>query len=404
MPRYLTIFFWYSLFITTFLGVSIVYFFDFDYGRLTSIGSHNKSLVFFHTLYSILVIGFVVFVLSFVDKSKTKQTYYLFINSSPHEYKNLALVLLLLNFIYQFIIIVLYGNTIPLVMFLSGENIGSVLLQAKSVHFGLSSFNLPYISKFFDFLNYFLPLLFLLLFLRKSIGFILLLISYFFAFFYFSMDFQKAPFLIICLMTCYLVIILSTSLFKLLSRGVIVLAVVGLVVYLYSFFMGKNFLDMLLYLLDRPIFGQIQGMYFLYEFYQPSMDAFWSKFMFSGKFGIDAVPPDVFIVDYVYPNSDHVVNVNSYFLGEAWSFGGELGVILFSILVAISIGFYIVFWNYANRTNVHLNFLMALVFFSTLPVNQSLQFIIFQKYFLYFIVFFVIPMFFLTRTVKRSRR
>jgi len=169
--------------------------------------------------------------------------------------------------------------------------------------------------------------------------------------------------------------------------------------------MGKTFAQMIMYLLDRPIFGQIQGMYYMYEYYPPSFDTLMSKFLFSSHLasGI-AIPPDQYIVEYIYPFSDHVVNVNTYFIGEAWSFGGESGVLFFSLLVGLFLFLYIVFWNFFIAYETELTYLMALVFFSTLPINQSLQFIIYQKYFLYFMIFFAIPLLFLNLIFKWKRQ
>jgi hypothetical protein len=318
-----------------------------------------------------------------------------FLNENPIKYKKMAMILLAVNVLYLSLLLTLYSEAIPLLMVFNGEGITNALAGAKLQHLGGSGINIPYVSKFFDFLNFFLPLLILLLYLRKSTSVYVLFLVYASSFIYLSLELQKAPFLTLGLLTGYLVLILIDSVYKKLVGLVILFFLLAFVIYTYSFFMGKDFLSMIYYLVDRPVFGQIQGMYFMHEYYTPSMDAVFSKTFFSTGSSGGPVPPDVYIVDYVYPNSSHVVNVNTYFIGEAWSFAGHYGVALFTWAVAITLGFYIYFWSHLLSNYTHVTYLMALVFFTTIPINQSLQFIIYQKYFLYYLLFFVVPIFFL---------
>lgn len=400
MPKYLSLLLIYPLFFTTFLGVSIVYFTGFDFGRLGGVSLDTKDLVFYHVLYSMVVLLFVIFVAVICNRGREGRAFSEFFYESPKRYKLFAMLLLAFNGIYLLSLIVAHKDSLPLLILLQGGSIDYALEQAKLQHLSAGAVNIPYVSKFFDFSNLFLPLFLLLLYFRKSIGIVFLGLSYGFAFFYLSLDLQKAPFLMLCVLSFYLVVILSDSIGKIFFRVLIFLLMAGFVLYLYSFFMGKDFFEMLLYAFDRPVLGQIQGMYYMYEYYPPSMDAVFSKFFFSAGGAAANIPPDVYIVDYIYPDSPHVVNVNTYFVGEAWAFGGDFGVLFFSWAVALSLGFYIFFWSRVIGWHVHVSYIMALVFFATLPINQSLQFVMYQKYFLYYVIFFVLPVFLLLRLMR----
>ena len=392
MPKYLSIFVWYTLITSTLTGVGLVFYFDFHFGRLSEISPIVKSSVFFHVIYAITVIFIVIFIVSKLTKKRNKVALKQFVSENPAKYRVLFLFLFLANLMYILLIFLLNSKSIPLFMVFNGNG-DEALGAAKAIHLASGSYQLPYISKFFDFLNFFLPLLGLLLYRWKSTSLLMLLAGYMLSFLYLSMGLQKAPFLILCLLSMYVFLLINKSYFKKMVGVLFFLVSIGLAIYIYSFFMGKDFLGMLYYLLDRPIFGQIQGMYFMEEYYPPSMDAIFSKMYFSTGVNSSSIPPDVFIVDYVYPNSSHIVNVNTFFIGEAWAFAGEKGVLVFSLVVAASIGLYIYFWSSALKNHVHISFLMALIFFSTLPINQSLQFIMYQKYFMYYLLFFAIPVY-----------
>ncbi len=242
----------------------------------------------------------------------------------------------------------------------------------------------------------------MLLFLRKDVGFFVVLLAYFSSLLFLSFDLQKAPFLLVCLLSVYVVYLVSGSFLKFAYRSFGVIVVVLVALYLYSFFMGKGFLEMLLYFLDRPVFGQVQGVYYMYEYYPVSMDAAFSKFYFST--GYNEMAPDIYIADIIYPDAEHIVNVNTYFIGEAWSFAGLLGVLISPWLICLSLMIYMFLSRYVIGYRFAMGYVMAMIFFATLPVNQSLQFVIYQKYFAYYLVFFVIPMLLVFKLFRSESR
>tara|TARA_B100000446_G_scaffold188212_1_gene221152 strand:+ start:1627 stop:2844 length:1218 start_codon:yes stop_codon:yes gene_type:complete len=403
MPHYLRLFFWYTFLVTSILGVAIVYFFDFSFGRLNDIDDEIKEIVFYHVIYSALIISLAAYLTGKAVVKSNSKYYHVFRSEDPSRYKNLGWWLCVINFFYLLLISFFYIDVIPLYSIWSGVDLNEALSLAKKSHLSSDSYSIPYVSKFFDFSNIFAPLLVLILFLRRTVSRFLLVFTYFVSFIYLSLDLQKAPFLLLCIMSIYIAIIFSSSIKVIVFRVLCAVVVCGFVLFIYSFFMGKDFIDMFLYLLDRPVFGQIQGMYYIYEYYPPSIEAMFSKFYFYTESSESVIPPDVYIARYVYPDNENIVNVNTFFIGEAWGFGASTGVYLFTLLVTLSICFYILFWSFLFRFFTHITYLMSIVFFTTLPINQSLQFIIYQKYFLYYFLFFVIPLFFIFFLIKLAR-
>jgi len=158
------------------------------------------------------------------------------------------------------------------------------------------------------------------------------------------------------------------------------------------FIMGKkDLLNALLYIIDRTIFGQNQAMYFLYQYYDPNLKGVLADFYFSSKLGLNSIKPDEYILSYIYNNTNNLVNANTYYLGESWSFFGYYGLFFMPFFVSFNIVMYAFLFIKLFKYNYLIFWVAALIFFTTLPVDQSLQFIIYQKYLLYFIFFFIIP-------------
>lgn len=393
MPLYLVLFFWYALIATSLFGVVVVYFFDFSFYRLDGISRYVVENVFFHVIYSFVVVSSVMYFTARLLVKSHLHYYSIFLHESPSKYNKLSLFLVFLNLVYLLFVSFLYFDSIPLFSVFSAD-LDDTLALARSAHVD-GAYSLPYISKFFDFSNIFSPILVLTLFLRGDKKYFSLVIAYSVSAIYLSMDLQKAPFLLLCLMSMCLLVVFSEKKSTLFFRLICFLALGALMLFFYSFFMGKDFFDMILYLLDRPIFGQVQGMYYIYEYYNPSTSAMFSSFYLSFGEVSTVLPPDQYIANYVYPGNENIVNVNTYFVGEAWGFGGDAGVYLSAWAVAFSISAYMFFWSFLFRVDTHVTYLMAMVFFTFLPINQSLQFIVYQKYFLYFALFFMLPIFLL---------
>ncbi|MFL4183044.1 hypothetical protein, partial [Escherichia coli] len=66
----------------------------------------------------------------------------------------------------------------------------------------------------------------------------------------------------------------------------------------------------------------------------PNEKYWFTNFYFVERLGITPARADVDIIPYLnYVSSLDIVNVNSYYLGEAWSMFGYYGLILSPILV-----------------------------------------------------------------------
>ena len=161
----------------------------------------------------------------------------------------------------------------------------------------------------------------------------------------------------------------------------------------------------LLYILDRIIFGQNQGMYYMLQFYEPSTKAALSDFYFSSSLGLDYVKPDEFILKYIYADITNLVNANTYYIGESWSYYGAYGLLFTPFIIVFILILYYLFFIKLAKYDFVLYSSLGLIFFSTLPIDQSLQFIIYQKYFLYFLFFAIIPLYFFRKinNIKKKR-
>jgi len=399
MPLYITVFLFYNLLLSPLLGVTVVYLLGVDMNRLGGIHPNIKEEVFLAVWFSALLIIFFIALALGVTRRLNLRNKAVFENDVPSRpHLILYQCLFLINCIYIAFLFARFHAAIPLVQLLFGSDFKTSLSLARDAHL-TGSISIPYISKFFDFLNLFLPLFGLTLYLDKRLGKLFLLLAYVVSISYLSMDLQKAPAFILLLLSLFITVQKKgLKIRHLLLFFVSATALVSM----FSIFMSKSIGDMFLYLLDRPIFGQVQGMYYMFQYYAPSFDAFFTKFYFSNFISsITSIAPDVYIIDYVYPGAKHIVNVNTYFIGEAWAYGGPMGIIYFSILVGIIFFVYAILFSLFSAFHTRVSYIISFIFFATIPINQSLQFVVFQKYFLYLIIFFVIPLFMLFYVIRK---
>jgi len=203
MPLFLIPFIYYSIILTTLVGVLSISIFNFDFGRLIGISENVKNMVMWHVFYSLSIILVAVVLATFICRSREVRYRQIFLYANPSQYLFLRNILIWANLLYLIFLVVKNWQNLPLFILFSNQDISAALAQAKNEHL-IGGYAIPYISKFFDFSNYFVPLLCFLVYLKTSKGLIIFIISLLCAFIYLSLDLQKAPFLLLCLMLFFL--------------------------------------------------------------------------------------------------------------------------------------------------------------------------------------------------------
>ncbi|WP_160317087.1 hypothetical protein, partial [Trabulsiella odontotermitis] len=103
---------------------------------------------------------------------------------------------------------------------------------------------------------------------------------------------------------------------------------------LQSFVTGADISESLTRAVDRFVLGQNQGFYHIINSIKPDEKYWFTGFFFVEQFGIIPSRADMDVIPYtIYAGSD-IVNVNSYYMGEAWSMFGVMGLLFSPVIVA----------------------------------------------------------------------
>jgi hypothetical protein len=386
----------FKIFTITFLGTFLTYLGFEITPRLSGITNETKNIVFYTSCYSIIILIIVFYLLIYkVDHTKIN-------NIKKYDYKNFSINLLVIQIFYTLYILLVDFKKLPYYYLIHGDLIQAAMIRMQ-IQTHAITIGIPYINKFIFFLSLFLPaFLFFNYLLSKNAFYLkLFILALILSLFNLSIDLEKSYFMLEFLILLFIYLYLKKVNYKLVFLLFIIILFFS---YIILFLMNKDSIyAALMYIFDRLIFGQNQGLYYLYQYYDPNLKGLFSDFYFSSYLGLSEEKPDVYILGYIYNNLSHLVNANTYYLGESWAFFGWYGVLFCPFIVSINLVLYYYCFLFLMRYNQAIFFISGLIFFLTIPIDQSLQFIIYQKYFLYFIFFQILPFILLFKISKKGK-
>jgi len=235
-----------------------------------------------------------------------------------------------------------FSKTPPLFYLIAGN--AEMAYNARiDIQTNPQSYYLPYISNIISLLSvfqfYFVFYIYSFSSRRGKRALFLLFISFVLAVIECLYETQKAPIVFLFLGVVFILYLRNQAIMKLIFMFSIVAI---MVVILQAYVIDANLYDAFNTSLDRFIFGQNQGFYHIINSIKPDEKYWFSSFYFIERLGISPSRADVDVIPYIniYKNVD-VVNVNSYYLGEAWSMFGYYGLIFSPIVVGFSSAFFI---------------------------------------------------------------
>ncbi|WP_429096056.1 hypothetical protein [Aeromonas media] len=375
----------FNVFFTSWLSTVLVVFFPDISNRLDGFNKEIIHNVYYMTSFSVIIIFMgVVTYFFFVDNNKISLHDQVEVNEAVSVINPLSVLFI----IYCLVKFILFYQQSPLYFVALGDYTQAALSRA-AIQKGDIFVDIPYIGKVFYFLCFYITISTMILVennkaSRARLFFIVVVSSVQLMF-----DGQKSHLFLLFMMMGVTYFLLSKSVLKILIFSITFVFTTGLI---YSTMMSGDG-NALLRMLDRSIFGQAQGMYYIMQYYKPQLTGVFSDLPFSHLLGLKELKPDEWIVPYIYSDSGHVINSNTFIVGEMWAYAGELGVYLFSSFTLFSLLVYLIFFRWLTSLNSIIYWPVSLIFFSTLPINQSLQFILYQKYFLYVLFFLVAPIY-----------
>jgi len=149
-------------------------------------------------------------------------------------------------------------------------------------------------------------------------------------------DVQKYTLVLLMLLTFW-VLYTRTGRF----RYIIIGALLGLALSLLMFVvtLGYDFDPTLLQsTMYRLFVGQMEGMFYIYEFLRPSPDYAWLGLPLAPLFGVPQLDPAAEVVKILFPNAgDTWLNANTYYLAHAWTIFGPLSVLIGPVMVMLNL-------------------------------------------------------------------
>ncbi|MFM5878043.1 hypothetical protein ACET7V_01050 [Aeromonas sanarellii] len=375
----------FNVFFTSWISTVLVVFFPDISARLDGFNKEVIHNVYYMTSFSVIIIfmGLLVYFLS-IDNKKMSLHDQAEVNEAVYVINPLSLLFI----IYCLVKFILFYQQSPLYYVALGDYTQAALSRA-SIQKGEVFVDIPYIGKIFYFLCFYITISTMILVSNNKVSRMRLFFIIAVSSIQLTFDGQKAHLFLLFMMMGVTYFLLSKSVLKIIIFSISFVFTTGLI---YSTMMSGDG-NALVRILDRSIFGQAQGMYYIMQYYKPQLTGVFSDLPFSHLLGLKELKPDEWIVPYIYSDSGHVINSNTFIVGEMWAYSGELGVYLFSSFILFSLLVYLIFFRWLTSLNNIVYWPISLIFFSTLPINQSLQFIIYQKYFLYVLFFLILPIY-----------
>lgn len=192
---------------------------------------------------------------------------------------------------------------------------------------------------------------------------------------------QKAPVIFLMLGTLFIIYLKKKRIMKTMF---LIGSIVFLAILLQATLSGTELNVAINSMADRFLLGQNQGFYHIINKITPNEKYWFTNFYFVERLGITPARADVDIIPYLnYVSSLDIVNVNSYYLGEAWSMFGYYGLILSPILVGGAMFIFVKIIDLLIGYNPYFFIPYAILIIPELRINQSFTYFLYGKDFVF---------------------
>lgn len=388
----------------SFPGVIMVSFLGYDSPRYSGISGDTRFYIGLWYFYSVFIFFITLYFLFSVSKVKF---YSRNIGASITYKNNIGYVMILVCLAILFLGLKIFlSRKAPIYYLLSGDATAAYAARVD-IQTNPQDYYLPYISNIVSLLSIY-QFYFIYYFYnfsdRKTITLRLVtVISFFIASFEVLYETQKAPFIFLLLGVFFIGYLKRQKIKKLVISLSLILCCV---VVLQSVVNNSNMLEGLNSSADRFLLGQNQGFYHIINSIAPD-----SKYWFNGFYFIerlDEKPPraDVDVIPYlnIYSNSN-IVNVNSYYLGEAWSMFGYYGLVFSPIIVAFVVFFFIKFLDMLIQYKPIFFIPYSIYVIPEFRLNQSFTYFLYAKDYIFKLLMMIVIIFFilLIKSLLRKR-
>jgi len=361
-------------------GVIMVSFIGWDSERYIGINSSTMFEIGMWYIYSIAVIFFILFMTICIFKPFNYRKALLDIYYLDRHWK-CCKVIVFASLIFLILQVSLFAKP-PLLYLLSGQ-IDQAYIARISMQNDPSSYYPPFVRTFLVFFtifqSYYVFYIYNRLEYKKLSIYLVMILSVILAIFQSLYEVQKAPLIYLMIGLLFIRYIHKP---KIIVNIFYALGIVALVIFLVSYVLGVDLNSAVDGALDRTFLGQNQGFYNIIQHIHPDPKYWFQDLYFAGTLGLNPSRADVDVIPYIYGDRDDIVNVNSYFLGQAWSMFGEVGLIISPIIVGAAISLYIIVLDRLIKIDNTLFIPFMIFFIPSIMLNQSFTYFLYGKYFL----------------------
>ncbi|MDC1340571.1 hypothetical protein N8222_02065 [Oceanospirillaceae bacterium] len=402
------LFFGINFFVFSLPGIIFVYSPSLDTllnSGIMSVSSSTIEYVTYAYFLSLLILMIMVFVASYVFRGFHVRKNCVSTIAQKNAVSRFIVISLWLNASFILVLFQKIGiNNIPLIESIRGDLGASHVLKAKLITGEISK--LPEsVNQLFRIL---IPLTAYLSMdqcfsnntMRKNK--IVLFLSVIIAFIYFSYELQKAPVFIFIFGLIFIYSFHRGLKWKvMLSLPILLVALLGVNAFYFNITDLEDIMVLVEKVATRLFIMQNQGMYYIVEHISPNANyakngAILSSFIFSDM----PRRADSVVMEIMYGYAEGNVNMNTYFLGQAYSIAGTVGIILGPFVIGSHLCLYLVIFKKLYKKNIDFFMPISIVFYLFfVPINQGFNSFLYGRNVIFFVVFgFIIYCLYLLQT------
>ncbi|NUW63194.1 hypothetical protein HUZ94_06295 [Cronobacter sakazakii] len=363
-------------------GVIIISFLGYSSARYYGISDANRLSIGLWYVYSLIVYFLTFFILAGCFKIKNYNKY----AGIPVRYVNNIVyirVALLLSIVFLAVKL-FFSKKAPIFYLLEGDFSGAYAARVD-IQTNPQLYYIPYFSNLISLLlifQFYFIFYFYIFADKKSWRMTFFtVISFCIAATECLYETQKAPIIFLMFGALFIVYLRKSTIMKI---AVPVGGVAFIVILLQAIVSGSGLEDGFNSAADRFLLGQNQGFYHIINSIIPDSKYWYTNFYFIERFGIQPARADVDVIPYLnYVAGLDIVNVNSYYLGEAWSMLGYGGLIIAPFIVAAAMFAFVKCLDVLIGFNPLFFIPYSIYIIPELRINQSFTYFLYGKDFVF---------------------
>jgi oligosaccharide repeat unit polymerase len=363
-------------------GVIVVSFLGYDSARYYGISESTRIYIGLWYVYSLLIYFTVFFILASVFRLKNYNRNI----SHPLSYdKHMVYVtiLLFLSIIFLFTKL-FFSRKAPIFYLLDGDYAGAYIARVDIQKYP-QYYYIPYVSNVMSLLmifQFYFIFYFYVFSTKKTFKLTCyILISFIIAVIECLYETQKAPIIFLMFGALFIIYLKKNKIIRIIAPlGIIVF----FIILLQSTVSGTDLNEGFNSAADRFLLGQNQGFYHIINSITPDSKYWFTNFYFVERLGGTGARADVDVIPFLnYVTSLDIVNVNSYYLGEAWSMFGYYGLLISPVVVALSMFVFIKVLDVLIGVSASFFIPYAIYIIPEFRINQSFTYFLYGKDFVF---------------------